>query len=354
LENYSDTILFIGTSPINLLKAYLLLKKNPTLPIHFIDTNANIGGAWFSDITEKNNRIESGCHIWSYCPEVYHYLKNEFDVELMNFSPPAVFVKGKIRLPYSTKSIFDSYKYILINCFSNWEKLKKIKNTPAYYFKIFNKKNQYPSKGSPELIQSLLHKLNGYPNVKFTLNTKVNYINCTDSKIEVNTDNVVYHCEDLFLTSVTDFSFLQKDNLKIEIKSKRIDYIHVLLEFDKKPLRKVSYERLMNDNIIHRITDISYQTENQEFLILIGIKEQMYYQLNEKELFDYLRNYLITNKICNSSFQIKKVKDYIFPTHYIDLNQREEIKRLNKNIHLTHSTDLMYGFFYILKEEGLI
>jgi len=352
--NVNYDIIFIGTSPINLLKAYLFLKKNPDLSIHFIDINPSIGGAWFSDVTENNNRIESGCHVWSYCPEVYQFLKKEFDFELINFNPSPVFVKGKIKLPYSIKTIFDSYKYILKNTFLNWKKLKEIKNNPSYYFKIFNKKNQYPSKGSPEFIESLLKKIKNYSNVKFTLNSKITHINCTDSNIEVYTENSVFKCEQLFLTSVTDFSMIQKNDLDIEIVSKRRDYIHVLLEFDKKALRKISYERLMNDKIIHRITDISYQTNNEEFLMLLGIKEEMYYKLTKKELFEYVKKYLISNKVIHSSHQVERIKDYIFPTYYIDLELREKIKSLDTRVKLLHSTDLMHGIFYILKEEGLI
>ena len=98
-----DHIVFIGTGPLSLLKAYLVGQKNPAVKITLIEMGNRIGGAWYSDKSPKGYEIECGCHIWSYVPEVYDYLERELDIPLYELNPGAFFI-GKLKVPYSLKN----------------------------------------------------------------------------------------------------------------------------------------------------------------------------------------------------------------------------------------------------------
>ena len=172
MNNYDVT--FIGTGPINLLSAYLMLKKNPTLNVLFIDSTDSIGGAWKYESTDKGHLIECGCHIWSYCPEVYQFIENDLDIQLIRLNP--VFIKGKIQIPYSFKGFFNSYSYLLSNSLLlKTNKLKKLKDSPQINLSII-KKYKYPAKGSQLLILRLYDELKKFPKVNFNLKKTVDNI----------------------------------------------------------------------------------------------------------------------------------------------------------------------------------
>ena len=105
-EDNSDkkNVALIGTGPISMLKA-LLLSENENLQIMLIDEQSRVGGAWYSDSSEKGHEIECGCHIWSYAPIAYNYIEKELGVPLDFMRPGPIFVSSKSKIPYSTKNL---------------------------------------------------------------------------------------------------------------------------------------------------------------------------------------------------------------------------------------------------------
>ena len=152
------------------------------------------------------------------------------------------------------------------------------------------------------------------------------------------------------MTSVSEIEKISSSDQEIKIEPRRRDYIHLLLQSDK-PFKKVaSYWRLMSDPVIHRISDISYQTKNEENLMLAGIKEEEYYKRTPEELLDYCRNYALGTGFIDGSMELSTVKHHIFPTYYIDEAIRNEINELSPELlTVLHTTDIMYGLFYLLE-----
>lgn len=342
-------IIFIGTGPIHLLKSYLLLKKNPLLNVLFLDTNEKIGGAWYSEKLYDCWNTESGCHIWSYCPEVYHFLESELNIELQKMSPPPYFVYNKLKLPYSVKDIFDSYKNLAKNALTlNFIKLKRNKVNPKARYLDFDRKNKYPINGSSVLIDSLFTTISSYPNVEFKLKAKACTIQITKERLLVGVDHAIIKTNAVNLTSVSTIEKIITLDKTITINSVKKEYIHFLIRLNKKPLREISYHRLMLDPIIHRITDISYQTLYNEYLILVGIKEDAFAK-NGNTIFQYVSKVLNQNRIIDGTFNLELVKEYRYPTFYIEEEIKKDISIIDSRISLNHSTDLMYGFYHLLK-----
>lgn len=345
-------IVFIGSGPISLLKAYLLAKKNPENKYIIIDSNPQFGGAWYSDKSPQGYEIESGCHIWSYSPEVYDYFESEFGLDLVKMKPSPVFVGNNFKLPYSVKNTIDTYKYIAKRLLKG--KSPKIKDHPGYYARIIGKKNKYPKLGSVELINVLHQKIIALSNIEILTNTRIESVSVR-GKVVLQTNTKSLECDHLYLTSVSEIKHISANETSIELKQDRIDYIHFLLNLSEPCSKKMSYWRLMNDEVIHRISDISYQTEHKENLLLVGIKPQAFDTKSEQELLEHCIRAFKKLKLINPKTHVDLVKTYVFPTYYIEEEMRRQINELAPaQIELIHSTDLIHGFYYILKKEGLI
>lgn len=329
-------------------------KTNPDINIVFMDKHERLGGAWYSDTSPEGSEIECGCHIWTYCPEVYDYLSNELKLDLEVMRPNPVFRYKGIRFSYPLYTIFNSYrlffKYLLT---FNGKELKNLKNNPEIYFKIFGKRNQYPKLGSPVLMNRLKELMDELPNFSFSFGQEIEEVKCGD-QIELKTNKGDVVCDELYTTSVSSIKRISNSERSIDLTHRRRDYIHILVKSDKKPLKKVTYDRLVNDSHMHRVCDISYQTNHKENLYLAGILEEPFYSTDNEILKDHLQAFLKKTKAISKDTNLELVKEHIFPTYYINQAEREQLESFDDRIKLFYSVDLMYGFYYILKEHGLI
>lgn len=347
------SIAIIGTSPLSLLKGWLLVSKNQNLSITYFDVHDRIGGAWYNESSPKGHEIECGCHIWSHAPKVYAFIEKELGVPLRVFNPAPRFVHRKIHLPYSLKKTIDSYKFFSKSLLKG--KLsagKQVKMRPEFSFQLLGKKNKYPALGSPELTNALVHKLKDFSSVEFKVGEKVTVLEINDGVL-VKTDKSSYQFDEVQLTSVSDIDEIKGGGEPIHLEKNRMDYIHFLLENDQPFKRKVNYWRLMKDSIIHRLADISYQTNGEENLMLVGIKQDGYYSHSEEELVNYVSNALKQMKIIEDKQALSKRKTHIFPTYYIKPELRAKINNYApQQLQLFHTTDIMYGMHYLLEEFG--
>lgn len=350
-ENSPKHIGIIGTGPISLLKAYFLIKKNPSLRITFFDSANQIGGAWYSDKSPKGFEIECGCHIWSYEPVAYKFIESELGIPLYNMSPNPIFVGKRISLPYSLKNTIDTYKISLkLILTGKLKQLKLAKERPSMHYRIFGKKNKYPKTGSPELFNALFSLLKQNSNIEFKLNTRIDSIEI-NNKVLINTKSEQIELDHLIVTYVSGIKSMIINNKNIEIKPRHVDYVHFLIRLNKALLKKISYWRYMNDSVVHRITDISYQTNFEENLILIGIKGDAFHKQDESLLFKHVTDLMRRDKLINEIHQCELLKTHVFPTYYLNYEAVHALKECPKQITSLHTTDLMYGFHYLLTEE---
>ena len=344
-------IAFIGTGPISLLKAYLIAKENPNIKITILDSNPNFGGAWYSDKSPKGHEIESGCHIWSYSPEVYNFFRDEFGLELEAMNPSPVFVGKYMKLPYSLKNSIDTYKYIFKTLIKG--KKPKTKGHPALHARIVGKKNKYPKMGSVELINALRFKIDQIPSIKIVSNFRIVEVNLKETVQLVGTSSII-ECDKIYLTSVSEIKKIKRNDSEITLEQEQVDYIHFLLELSEPARKKMKYWRLMNDPVIHRISDISYQTHHEENLLLVGIKPEAFNSMTEEQLLKHCTSSFLDYKLIGKTTHVQKIKTYIYPTFYIKDPLRKQINELAPDqIELIHSTDLIHGFYYILNKSGL-
>jgi len=346
-----NRIAIIGTGPVSLLKAYLLAKTDASNLITLIDSAAQIGGAWHSDKSPKGYEIENGCHIWSYVPKAYKFIEKELGISLFTMRQSPVFIGKRLRVPYSVKNSVDLYKELFKTAFSlKWNRFKNLKSDPNMNYRIFGKKNKYPKTGSMVLVHALEKKIHALAQIKILLRTSVESMNINDT-IQITTESDMYEFDQLFITYVSQIKSLSINGQAIQLNVQKIDYIHFLIDFDKPLKKKLSYWRILNDKIVHRITDISYQTKFEENLILVGIKGTAYENNTEDDLMTHVIGLLKQNALIDDSYTIKKIKTHIFPTHYLDDSSLELIRSHKDKINLMYTPDLMFGIYYLLEER---
>jgi hypothetical protein len=343
----------IGTGPVSLLKAYLLVRQNPANSVVMIDAAGQAGGAWYSDRSPKGHEVECGCHIWSYVPASYRYIRDELGLPLYPMKPNAVFVGTHFHLPYSVKNSVDTYRAFFKILFTfRWKRFKNLYADPNMNFRLIGKKNLYPQTGSPELIHALEKKIGGLQQIKLLLNTDIQSITIND-RASIRTTSGDFEFDHLFMTYVSRISDLTIEGKQVDVAVRKVDYIHFVLRLNKPLKKKISYWRMMNDKVVHRITDISYQTGNEENLLLVGIKGAAYENDSEENLFGHVCRLLEKYGLTDSSYETEKIKTHIFPTHYLQDRSIETIKKNTDKITLMHTTDLMHGFYFQLKKEGI-
>lgn len=341
----------VGTGPASLLKAWFISQRYPESDITLLDSGLQPGGAWYSDHSPGGSEIECGCHIWSYAPVAFNFIEKELGVKLYPMSPPPVFIGKWGSLPYSLKNTLDTYRTFFGKAIRfKFGELSEFNKRPYAHYKPFGKPNKYPKSGSPELIHALLKKLETTDRIKILLNTKLTRLTVND-KVLIESDTQKLEFDHIYLTYVSNLEKADLNGTIYTPQPRQVDYIHFLLQLNKPLCKKISYWRLMNDPIVHRFTDISYQTENREHLILVGIKDKSFHGESSEKLLNYVKDLMLKLKLTDASHQVELIKTHIFPTFYMNRELYAELRNFPKQISVIHSTDLMYGLHYILEEE---
>lgn len=347
------TVIFIGTGPISLLKAYSLAKQNQKIKIILIDEQDRIGGAWYSDRSPLGNEIESGCHIWSFCPNAYNYIQQNIGVRLKKLKPKPLFVKKSFTIPYSTKKTFDTYKTLFSFLIKfKWNKIKLLWIEPQFSFRLFKNRNSYPIHGSVDFLNRLISKVESCDQISILLNTSVSEISLNE-EIMVKTTNKSFSCQEIYLTYVSNLTKINIGKIKIPVESREVCYAHFLIQLNKPLSKKLTYWRLVDDKIVHRITDISYQTNNKELLILVGIKEAAYKNQKTEIIFDHIKLLFKKYKLINSDHELILIKTYEYPTFYLQDEVLKKLQNLDSRIKILRTTDLMFGVEYLLRNKEL-
>ncbi|MBK7128337.1 MAG: NAD(P)/FAD-dependent oxidoreductase [Crocinitomicaceae bacterium] len=290
-------IAFVGAGPLSLLKAISIAKQNPKAEIVIYDMAEKPGGSWQTKRSPEGHEIECGCHIWSYVPSVYQFIQTHLGIVLKPMRPSPQFSGKQLRIPYSWHNTLKSYsvfgRYLLK---LNWKAIRNLKNDPAINFKIFNKKNHYPEKGSGILVNQLVEKIKDFPAIQIQLNSTIDLINLqTKPSLSINGHLVEF--DKIFLTSVSQIKKLTTSTEEYEITASPVKYIHFLISLNQPAKQKISYLRMTNHPVVHRITDISYQTHYKENLLLVGIHENAFNKMHETDIENKIHELLLKLKI---------------------------------------------------------
>ncbi|UKN03310.1 hypothetical protein K6119_07255 [Paracrocinitomix mangrovi] len=354
--------IYIGSGPINIIDTHLHAKKGQKILI--VDDKQQIGGAWVAIPVGEYGNLEIGCHIWSYNQNVYKFLNDILEIELVPLKPQPYFKTGNSKLIYDHKNLLLTSKRVTKDIITGKFKQASafIKTNPAARFPLVPKTYLYPKGGAREFQEALQALVANNSNIQFKFGEKVNTIEFDQGNWNLITSSgETYQTKSLILTSTSNINVVKYGDTTIAIKHRNLNYTHYHLVFKGQVKKKVSYVRVLKDDLIHRVSDITNQLSDASkdiSVLLVGVFDSKIKDYSsEEEVKTAVHKYLRDNKIISDDNELLFAQLNRFPTEYINKEQRVQINNLEDSIELIHTTDLIYGFYYRMqdwKKKGLI
>jgi hypothetical protein len=158
-------------------------------------------------------------------------------------------------------------------------------------------------------------------------------------------------CDQLVLTSLSSIEKIEfAGGSSISPETKQVDYIHVHLLMDTAIPQAFSYERWMDDEYIHRVSDMTSQVsdelEGDQKLLCVGIHAKKYHATTHEVLLEAIIQRLKDRKLVEKDAKLLHHGFNVFPSYYNPPGKLTEIeKRSNGKISVLRSTSFTYSFF---------
>jgi hypothetical protein len=342
-------ILIVGSGPISIIEA--CYQANEGKKILITEEKESLGGAWGTINALEYTNLEIGCHIWSYSTKAYDFIQKFLDVKLEEMNPSPKISFGNITVHYDYKNPALNLKLVK-NHFQKKNYKKAISELffPQHFpYHIIPQKYMYPRGGAGEFINKLINKTQDF-NIEIITGAKVNDVAIFFEKnpVEATINGQLFSFKEIYFTSHSHIHKLKVNDKEISINHNSSSFYHYHLVFSGNSTKKQSYLRVMNDAIIHRISDITTQLEfwkentNNRTILIVGVFPKAIENTDEN---------ILLKLIC------KKLKKYNFITDKSDLlachlnkygMYRNDLKNnlpddVSNIIKVHTSTDLMFG-----------
>ena len=327
-------VIIVGTSPIVLTKAFFELKLGKTVLI--IEKNKNYGGSWQTLDVQDIGIVESGCHIMYRNLKMNKFFVDEIGIDFIDLSPQPKIVKNKKVLNYRFTNFINHTELPLI---------KFLKGFPRYSFDILNpSKFKYPNGGSFEMVDKLISKLKEN-NVAF-FQRRINSLRILNNKVLINESNI--SSDKIILTPNTNIKNIlyNEGNYKLpKIEKRQVQNLYIRFNYFEKI---ISYVGIKN-SFIYRISDMTYNYNDDYRLYCIQINQIFIDENNNKQILDKVLVYLKSMKFIPQSFD---VVEYKFIPFIYEHRKFDEIKyvaqKFNKNIEILYTHNFTHGIAEIL------
>jgi hypothetical protein len=357
MEKFDQT--YIGTGPISVIDACLESKAGRA--VLMLDEKEQLGGAWVAIDVGEYGRLEIGCHIWSYNKKAYNFLEIFFDLDLIELTPQPYFIKGKTRLIYDHKNGLTTLKHTARYLKQlNFKKMGTyLRHHPAARFPIIPKKYRYPKGGARDLQTAIEHKV-AASNISTKMQTQISTLNKVVGGWELLSDEgKTFFTKNITLTATSAVREINFEDQAIELTHRYLNYTHFHLVVKDKLLKPCSYIRVLDDKIIHRISDITYQLETKVeagySVILVGVFDAELGKFDsanslEETGKEYIVDYLVKKGFLAENPAVAYSQMNKFETTYISQDQINAINALDDSINVMATTDLIYGVYFRLKD----
>ena len=332
--------IIIGSSPVCLLEA--IYADSRGIKVCIIDNAADLGGAW-KKLNMENaaaKGVEIGCHIIEKDRKVFEFFKNKLNLELLEIDPPPKVIFKNKSIPYNLKNF--SLVFSLIKSYFTYKHRIKLfayfslvfwKEIIQFNLKYFNFKN-----GSITLVDKLIKEIN-QRNISVVLSTNIISVKVNKSSeiIELTTaKGETIKSNKLAITNNSNFDHIDiegKDRANI-LQRKKYQFTHLHLLINDREMKNISYWRIFNNEVIHRISDMTHQikTKEGEHLICIGI----FSSFAENKTDDSIRESVISTlkkmNLISNSCQIIKAEMNSYTGFYTDLYELKLIEAETNNL----------------------
>ncbi|MES2799869.1 MAG: hypothetical protein V4638_07620 [Bacteroidota bacterium] len=319
-----------------------------------VDEKSQVGGAWGVTQVGDFGSLEIGCHIWSYNQSAYGFMQDFFKLNLIQLHPQPYFLKGKVRINYDHKNGIIALKNVAKFLFhlKIKELIHFLRKNPSARFPLFSKRYLYPKGGAREFQQAMIAKIEAL-RIPVCYNTALDEITKQDEIWELKAkDGTIFKSRTITLTSTSSIKTIYKDHLALELTHKLVNNTHIHLVINGPLQKPCPYVRVLDHTLIHRVSDITYQLENQidssSSVLLVGIYDAAMKDLSEESTVQSILSFLKKNEFIDSKTELVFASKNSFATSYIDRTQVKKLELIDKSLNVLSTTDLMYGIHYAL------
>lgn len=349
----SKKVAYIGTGPISVIDAVFMQKKGEGVVL--IDDKPNVGGAWIAIEVGEFGKLEIGCHIWSYNKKAYDFIQQFFELNLVRLNPQPYISKGNIKLTYDRKNIITTFKHTgkLMTKLQFGSITSNFRKNPAFRIPILPKPYLYPVGGARDLEKALIKKIEA-EQLETRLNTRITEMVYTNNKWLLKMeDGDDLSSEKVIMTATSSVKKVRYNDSVLEINHRKLNYTHYHLIIDGAIEQPFSYVRVLNHDIIHRISDITNQLiENEKGyqVILIGVfDDKLPNDRPKEEIVSMFTDYLKGRKMLATDSTVVYAQKNKFETSYIDPQQIKVLKEMD-GLEVMATTDFMYGVYHKLND----
>ena len=349
MESNTVDFISIGSGPISIFEALHQEAKGKSVLL--IDQSSSIGGAWRTTNIEGIGELEIGCHIWSLDKASFEFIRSTLDIHLLPLKPQPYLIKGGKRISYDWKTNIITLRRFFSNLKSlNWKRMQLDWKSPMYRLSLFPSKYLYPSRGATEFIEALQKRIDD-SKLSFRMNEEVQKAIVSDDscQLELKSGEEISGKE-LIITRLSNLQSIEWKGAKIKPEYRQFDYVHVHLVLSNSEGRAFSYIRWMDDEMIHRISDITDQTKGTasfdkgKRVLIVGVHGHVYHDHEEEDLIDKIMTKLRSLKLIAASTALDHSQFNVFPSYYPGAETRGEIEAItSKNLSVLPSTDLIYA-----------
>lgn len=326
-------IAIIGSGPISLFEALYQSKLGNQVVV--FEEREQVGGAW-STVQYDGKTYELGCHIWDVQKQTYSFIEQFLDDKLKHLKPSPIIIYKNKKLPYDWKNNIILLK-LFINNFKEYLTIRK-QLKPV----IINRKYLYPKGGSAQLVNKLEAELTKNK-AEIRFESKIKRVSKKNDVWELHEDDAIHYFDELIISSMSMVKEISFDNQKIIPKHKETVFTHFHLIVKGKIPNPISYIRVMNHQFIHRISDITEYSNNDDHVFSIGIFKDKIDMSSDSEIASFIFFYLKEQKFVSKSAKLIKFFENDYTSHTIDKDQRIVIENLDDSLTLLKSTNFSYG-----------
>ena len=350
MKDQHYNVVIIGTSPLAITEA--VWQKSKGKSVVNIDDKAVAGGAWTNIKHDGIPEVEIGCHIWEVEKSATDFLKAFYQLNLVQLKPqPRILKKGK-SIPYGWKLNLSTLKYVFKRSLRfEFKRMKAGLGTPEFSFSLVPRKYLYPKGGANELHARVMDKVQS-EKLDLSLNTELKNVKLTENGVKLELKNGNHRtCNKLILTSLSSIQNIEfEDGSSVSPETKQVDYIHVHLLMETSIPKAFAYERWMDDEFIHRVSDMTSQVSDElqpnQKLLCVGIHAQKYHASSHEVLLEAIIKRLKDRKLIEQKAKLIQHGFNVFPSYYNSAAKLTEIEgKSNGKISVLRSTSFTYSFF---------
>ena len=346
---------FAGAGPLHVLHAHFLARSGKKVLL--IDNGDGIGGAWRVLDESVFQGIEIGCHIWDVDKKVFAFFRDYLKMDMERLSPQPRIIRGSLNVPYDWKNLIFTLRNIAgaAKRFDGKAIFNELFRSKYNKFSLFPSAYLYPQTGA-NAVMSALEKLVTTNGITVVPRTQLERVIVRNDYLDLHCSDKTFRSTHLHLSSFSKLNEVVSDSETYSVETGReLTFRHIHLRVKNAGPKTLSYIRVMNNELIHRVSDVSEQfngvLEENERILLVGVFQPAKDEESEKAHLERVLAFLKQRQLVRDNALVVNHFRNAYTGHILSDASAEKLAYLSDNrIHFAYSSNFIYGIALLLDE----